>query len=301
MNISIDINQCMGCGNCTNFCPKKLLQLTDDTKHNTRNVCYVEITNESECLHCGTCELMCTAGAIRVNSGNAGGSELIDKKKIPPHSGCYLGSLSKALADAIFELKIQHEVVVFKRAASDVNIAVETHDYADIQNVENQQYYEDGLQYKMEHPEKIVIIINGSSKVHTSAINEARYRQLTSEKVTFINTLNYFEANADFTSLEAGGSHIIEELGNHSTASFIARGSVRTPQQMRQLKGMLKKALLNQMNQKNYAVVEMVFPCFYRLTGRPQTLMPAEKIRQVNEWFDRCVCYDYENKIYKEE
>ena len=32
---------------------------------------------------------------------------LIDKQAIPPHAGCYLGSLTKALADAIDQLGVQ--------------------------------------------------------------------------------------------------------------------------------------------------------------------------------------------------
>ena len=46
---------------------------------------------------------------------------------------CYLGSLTKALADAIEQLGVREQVVIFKKKAADVNLNCELHDYADEQ------------------------------------------------------------------------------------------------------------------------------------------------------------------------
>lgn len=291
MSVIIDKNQCMGCGNCINYCNKHLLQLSDDI--NRRNVHYVILTHPEECIECGICELMCTAATLHVK-GKDNGYALLDKEHIPPHSGCYLGSLAKALADVIHEMHLEDKVVLFKKKASDVNMHVESHDYMD------DCFYQDGLDYKKEHPDKVVIIISSSSKILSTAKNEERYRKLKDEKVTIINTLNYFESDPEITKLTNGGSHILEEVAQNSEASFVARSSVRSIQELMMLKKYLKIAITNQLEDKPFSIIEMTFPCFYRLSGRPQELMNADKIQYINRWFDQNVKPDYQEKIYKE-
>lgn len=291
MSVIIDRNQCMGCGNCVNYCNKHLLELSSEV--NQRNVHFVTLTKPKECIECGMCELMCTGAALHVK-GKDNGYDLLDKEHIPPHSGCYLGSLAKALADVIHELHLEDKVVLFKKKASDVNMYVESHDYMD------DCFYQDGLDYKKEHPDKVVIIISSSSKILSTSKNEERYRKLKDEKVTIINTLNYFESDPEITKLTNGGSHILEEVAQNSHASFVARSSVRSIQELMMLKKYLKIAITNQLEDKPFSIVEMTFPCFYRLSGRPQVLMSADKIQYINHWFDRNVKPDYLEKIYKE-
>lgn len=293
MSAVIDKDQCTGCGNCVSHCPKRILTLSGQGEENKRNVSYIRMTEPEGCVDCGICELMCTAGAIRVPENRlVSGYQLIDKKEIPPHAGCYLGSLTKVLADVIEKLGICEDAIIFKKKASDVNLLVETHDYGD------EQYYEDGMKYKAEHPDKMVVLICSSSKAHSTALNVERYASLREEKVTIINTLNWFEAEDGYRGLKTGGCHFIEEVAEMGNASFVARGGVRDPEQIRMLEAYLEKALKNQLEGKNFSIVEMLFPCFYRVAGRPQTLMPYEEISRVNRWFDTCVSADYENKIY---
>lgn len=290
----IDSNQCTGCGNCIQFCPKQLLALSKSNELNERGVRYIQIKDEQACIQCGRCELMCTGGAIKVEKQvDISGYDLIDKTSIPPHAGCYLGSLAKALADCIVKLNVQNDIVIFKKSAADVNLNVETHDYQD------EQFYEDGLAYKQAHPEKIVLLICSSSKSHTTAINNERFRALTTENVTLINTLNWFEIDAEF-NLKCGGSRILEEISEQGKASFTARGSVRSPQQMMRLKLYLERAIQNQIDKKPFSLVEIVFPCFYRLANRPQGLMPFEEINALNKWFDDTVASAYGEGILHE-
>ena len=291
MSVFIDKDQCMGCGNCLSYCPKHLLSLSQEV--NKRNVHFVMINHHEECVECGNCELMCTAAALHIE-GKDNGYALLDKEHIPPHSGCYLGSLTKALADVIHEMHLEDKVVLFKKKASDVNMHVESHDYTD------DNFYEDGLNYKKEHSDKVVIIISSSSKILSTGKNEERYKNLNDEKVTIINTLNYFESDPEITKLTCGGSHILEELSENSGASFIARSSVRSIHEIQKLKKYLKIAITNQLENKPFSIVEMTFPCFYRLAGRPQILMSSDKIQYINKWFDQNVKPDYQEKIYKE-
>lgn len=290
--MKINIHQCTGCGNCLAHCPQQILTLSED--FNQRGVRYLCMKEDKPCLECAKCALMCTAGAISsLENQKNGGYPVINQKEIPPHAGCYLGSLTKALADVIHRMKIENQVVIFKKKASDVNLHVESHDYTD------ENFYEEGLQYKRKHPDKIVIIISASSKIHTTALNSERYRTLENENITIINTLNYFEADEQFTQVTKGGSHILEELVTLNKASYIARGSVRTPLQMLNLEKYLETAIQYQMLGKTYSFVEMVFPCFYRLSNRPQSLMPYEKITKLNQWYDTCIANDYILKEFK--
>ena len=118
MAAKIVIDQCTGCGNCLAACPRNLLKLTDGEQINGRGVRYAELSSPDACVDCGTCELMCTAGAIRVDRSPAvSGYDLIRKDKVPPHAGCYLGTLSKVLADEIVRRGIRQDTVIFEKKA----------------------------------------------------------------------------------------------------------------------------------------------------------------------------------------
>ena len=290
MTVKVNKEQCMGCGNCVSFCPKQIIKLSDEI--NTRGVHYAELIKQ-DCISCGTCELMCTAAAIHDDT-KKNCYELIIKDKMPPHVGCSLGSLAKALADVIVEMDLAERVVLFKLKAADLNMQVESYDYT------TDDYFKDGLLYKQQHPDKLVIIICTSYKEHTTAINENRYRNLANENITLINTQNWFEADEAITHLTKGGSHILEELMESNNTAFIARSGVSTPAQMNELKRLLKLALKHQSEGKGYSIVEMVFPCFYRLAGRPQTLMSADRIEYIKKWFNEQVDDQFTKGILKQ-
>ena len=293
MSIQIEKDQCTGCGNCLAYCLRGLLQLSAAADCNARGVRYAQLTDAARCVGCDLCEQACTAAAMHL-PGRQNGYALLDKQHIPPHSGCYLGSLAKALADAICELGVQARVVLFKKKAADVNLLVESHDYT------TEDFYADGLAYKKAHPEKLVVIICSSSKVHSTALNESRFKALTDESITFINTLNWFESDPTITTLTGGESHIAEYMSQHSAASFVARSSVRNTTELIQLRQYVRRGLQNQMEGKPFSLIEMTFPCFYRLSGRPQTLMPYEALTPVNQWFDRNVKPLYPEGVLKE-
>lgn len=294
MSAWIEKDQCTGCGNCIAACPKQIIALTEAGEYNQRGVRYAALTDASACVECGQCELMCTAAAVRVPKPGCSGYVLLQKQGVPPHAGCYLGTLAKVLADVIVELGIERDVAIFVKKDSNINLKVETHSY------ENNDFYTDGLAYKKEHPEKLVILICASSKVKSTALNVERYAALENENVTIINTLNWFETTASLEELTAGGCHNLEELTRQGKASFLARAGVHTPAEVLELKRYIKKAVRNQMEKKSFSIVEMLFPCFYRVGGRPQALMPYEQIGQINRWFDSYVAPDYEYKVYLE-
>lgn len=289
MKAVIDNEQCMGCGNCIPYCPRHLLTLAETP--NARGVYPVRSVDPSQCIGCGICEQMCTAAAIRTGPAGTGGYALIDRKNIPPHTGCYLGSLTKALADAICALHMEKEIVIFKKEASDINLLVETHDYLD------EAYFEDGLRYKKEHPKRMVLIVCPSSKQPSTRRNEERLRQLKDTTVTLLHTSDWFESDGFDQKPRCGGTHVLEELKQNPEVVFAARGMATTPAQIRRLQSYIEQALRYQRAGRGFGIVEMVFPCFYRLSDRPQTLMPAAAVNGIRRWFEQQVLPDYEEGI----
>ena len=58
MALKIYTERCKGCGICVEFCPKKVLAVSDIEK--------VEVVAEDACIKCGFCELRCPDFAIMV-------------------------------------------------------------------------------------------------------------------------------------------------------------------------------------------------------------------------------------------
>ena len=57
-------NECKGCGYCIEFCPKKVLEESDEI--NARGVHPPRIAHEEDCIMCGFCTAVCPDFAIYV-------------------------------------------------------------------------------------------------------------------------------------------------------------------------------------------------------------------------------------------
>ena len=57
-------NQCKGCGYCISFCPKKVLEESDEI--NARGVHPPRVVDESQCILCSFCSVVCPDFAIFV-------------------------------------------------------------------------------------------------------------------------------------------------------------------------------------------------------------------------------------------
>jgi 2-oxoglutarate ferredoxin oxidoreductase subunit delta len=66
-------NQCKGCGYCISFCPKKVLEESDEI--NARGVHPPRVVDESQCILCSFCSVVCPDFAIfvleRKNNGES--------------------------------------------------------------------------------------------------------------------------------------------------------------------------------------------------------------------------------------
>ena len=60
----IDRERCKGCGLCVNFCPKTVLEISNDL--NKKGYYPAFQARPEDCIHCGTCYLMCPDVAISI-------------------------------------------------------------------------------------------------------------------------------------------------------------------------------------------------------------------------------------------
>jgi len=63
-NIHIEKDRCKGCGFCVEYCPKDVLELSEE--FNAKGYHSPHVKNEAECLYCQLCETICPEFAIFV-------------------------------------------------------------------------------------------------------------------------------------------------------------------------------------------------------------------------------------------
>ena len=63
--ITINKALCKGCGMCVKACPKQLLVLSPE-RINAKGYHPSEITDQSQCVGCASCAIMCPDVAIKV-------------------------------------------------------------------------------------------------------------------------------------------------------------------------------------------------------------------------------------------
>ncbi len=71
VKVLIDKDRCKGCGYCVEFCPREVLDVSEEL--NPQGYTLAMVVDESKCLGCGLCETLCPEFAIRLvlcDSGN---------------------------------------------------------------------------------------------------------------------------------------------------------------------------------------------------------------------------------------
>jgi 2-oxoglutarate ferredoxin oxidoreductase subunit delta len=62
--VKINDMLCKGCSYCIKFCPKHILEM--GTERSKKGHFYPILTDESACISCGICALMCPDAAIEI-------------------------------------------------------------------------------------------------------------------------------------------------------------------------------------------------------------------------------------------
>lgn len=60
MALKVKVERCKGCGICVEFCPKKVLEVSELEK--------VVVAREQDCIKCRQCEMRCPDFAIFVEN-----------------------------------------------------------------------------------------------------------------------------------------------------------------------------------------------------------------------------------------
>lgn len=58
---------CKGCGFCIHFCPKKILEFSDE--RNKKGIFCARIVDQDACIACLQCARICPEGAIEIEKG----------------------------------------------------------------------------------------------------------------------------------------------------------------------------------------------------------------------------------------
>jgi 2-oxoglutarate ferredoxin oxidoreductase subunit delta len=66
--IHIDIERCKGCGFCVEYCPRDILELSED--FNSKGYHPPVVVKEEECCYCQLCESICPEFALFVTIKN---------------------------------------------------------------------------------------------------------------------------------------------------------------------------------------------------------------------------------------
>lgn len=68
--VLINKERCKGCGYCVEFCPRAVLEMSEEM--NPKGYTLPVVAEESKCLSCGLCEILCPEFAIYLEQSNSG-------------------------------------------------------------------------------------------------------------------------------------------------------------------------------------------------------------------------------------
>ena len=68
IRVQISKERCKGCGYCAEFCPRGVIEMSEELNH--KGYTLAVVTDVSKCLGCGLCEALCPEFGIRLESSD---------------------------------------------------------------------------------------------------------------------------------------------------------------------------------------------------------------------------------------
>jgi 2-oxoglutarate ferredoxin oxidoreductase subunit beta len=160
---------------------------------------------------------------------------------------------------------------------------------------------------KREHPDKIVIGIQNSTKFDITGLTSLVGAASCGENITIINCSDPVcgpwrsECNNPSPGQQAWTTghyplHIAELAATFPGAVYSARGSVATPDDYERSKGYVRMSLQNQVNNKGFSIVDILCLCFGEVRA---PYSPYENQVSGLEWINRQMVKDFPLGVFK--
>ncbi len=292
MKRHFDRIHCTGCGNCIRFCPKGILKLSEEPDEQG---IYITVTDEKACISCRSCETMCTRGAFWFSDTDQMPEDIriMGREGLPDHAGCQFGIMAHMLSRAIVNLGIEDQVTIFRSERSEANLLVDSRGY------EAPHFFEEGIKFKQEHPERLVIIFYSDPKAGPHEHAKKLFSQLKDENITLIHCLGYFEQTDDYQGYRIPSEHLAEQMIGKEGISYIARGNLTSVAETLKTERYMEEALCCQMRGQGTSVTEIIFPCFFRLENRPKDPITPETRERIHAWFSDNIVPEFKPGVLK--
>ena len=68
VSLSLNLEKCVGCGRCTEVCPRAVFEIVEKR---------TQLIDRDSCIECGACSVNCPKGAIEVSAGTGCAAAII--------------------------------------------------------------------------------------------------------------------------------------------------------------------------------------------------------------------------------
>ncbi len=219
-------------------------------------------------------------------------------RDVPTHycSGCGHGIIHRIIAEVIDELGIREKTI----GIAPVGCAVLAYDYFnfDVMEAPHGRPPAVATGIKRVLPDRIVFTYQGDGDLAAIGTGEIIHAGLRGEKLTviFVNNSLYGMTGGQMAPTTLIGEktattpkgrcaeregypwNVVEVLKLFPGVTYVARGAVTQPKNIRRVKVFIRKAFLNQVENKGLSLVEVLSPCPVNLR-----MEPFEAVRWVEE------------------
>ncbi|MCD6219522.1 2-oxoglutarate oxidoreductase [Candidatus Calescamantes bacterium] len=219
-------------------------------------------------------------------------------KNVPTHycPGCGHGVIHRIIAEVIDELEIREKTI----GIAPVGCAVLAYDYwnFDVTEAPHGRPPAVATGIKRVLPDRIVFTYQGDGDLAAIGTAEIIHAGLRGERITviFVNNSLYGMTGGQMAPTTLVGEktattplgrnperegypwNVVEVLKLFPGVTYVARGAIAGPKNIRKVKNFIKKAFLNQMENKGLSLVEILSPCPVNLR-----LEPINAIKWVEE------------------